>query len=147
LRRFFYDTAIFIYAFGGEHPYREPCARILELAESGRLKGEASADIVQEVLHHRYRQLRDRREAADRAEDVADLCRLHDVGRLDVLLATELFAEHPRLSARDAVFAAVALNAGVDAILTTDRGYDGIPGLERIDPADVDAVGRLAAPD
>jgi hypothetical protein len=45
----------------------------------------------------------------------------------------------PPLDARDAVFAALALNRGIDAILTTDRAFDGIADLERIDPTDEQA--------
>ncbi len=45
--------------------------------------------------------------------------------------------------ARDAVFAALALNRGIDAILATDRAFDGIEGLERIDPADEQTVSTL----
>jgi uncharacterized protein len=44
---------------------------------------------------------------------------------------------------RDAIFAAQALNRGIDAILSPDRGFDSIPGLERIDPADAEAVATL----
>ncbi len=51
---------------------------------------------------------------------------------------------HEDLGARDAVFAALAINRGIDAILTTDRAFEGISGLERIDPADERAITRLA---
>ena len=44
---------------------------------------------------------------------------------------------------RDAIFAAQALNREIDAILSPDRGFDGIDGLQRIDPADVEAVASL----
>jgi predicted nucleic acid-binding protein len=44
---------------------------------------------------------------------------------------------------RDAIFAAQALNRGIDAILSTDKDFDGVPGLQRIDPADTDAVAAL----
>lgn len=54
-----------------------------------------------------------------------------------------LFETNSRLDARDAVFAAVALNRGIDAILATDRAFDEVRGLERIDPADERAVATL----
>ena len=38
---------------------------------------------------------------------------------------------------RDAVHAATALTAGFTEIVTNDRGFDGIPGLRRIDPRDL----------
>lgn len=50
---------------------------------------------------------------------------------------------HDELNARDAVFAALAVNRGIDAILTTDRAFEGIDDLERIDPTDQRAVATL----
>lgn len=44
---------------------------------------------------------------------------------------------------RDAIFAAQALNRGIDAILSPDQDFDGIVGLERIDPTDANAVAML----
>ncbi len=55
-----------------------------------------------------------------------------------------LFETHPQLDARDAVFAGLALNRGIDAILATDRAFDDVDGLERIDPADSRRVAALA---
>jgi predicted nucleic acid-binding protein len=58
----------------------------------------------------------------------------------------DLFEAHSGLDGRDAVFAALALNRGIDAILATDRAFDEVDGLERIDPADQQAVAALAGP-
>ena len=57
--------------------------------------------------------------------------------------ALKLWCEHEQLDMRDAIFAAQALNRGIDAILSPDRGFGGIAGLERIDPADAKAVAAL----
>lgn len=143
MRRFLYDTSIFIYATGREHPYREPCRRILEMAEAGQLIGEASADLVQELVHQRTRRTGDRAESAEAARAAAEVCRLHPLEPDDVLRGLDLFEAHPSLDARDAMFAALALNRGIDALLATDRAFDQVDGLERIDPADAEAVGAL----
>jgi predicted nucleic acid-binding protein len=143
VRRFLYDTTIFVYALGREHPYREPCLRIIDLAEKGLLAGEISADLLQEVSHQRLRQTGSRQRATRNARNIAGLCEVLDVRRDDQMRALDLFESHSKLSARDAVFAAVALNRGIGAILSTDRGFDGIEGLERIDPADEEAVQSL----
>lgn len=143
MRRFLFDTNVFVYALGGTGPYREPCRTIVEHASAGRLDGEASADLIQELLHQRMRQTGDRTLAVATARRVQTLCQLHDVQESDVNLALWLFETHTRLSARDATFAAVALNRGVDAILSADRDFDEIPGLERIDPRDVAGVSSL----
>jgi hypothetical protein len=144
LRRFLYDTAIFIYAMGREHPYREPCRRILGLAGEERLMGEASADLIQELAHQRLRRTGNRHEAITAARTASALCRLHPLEPNDVMHGIDLFQQNPALDARDAVFAALALNRGIDAILATDRAFDEVAGLERIDPADERTIGTLA---
>ena len=145
MRRFLYDTSVFVFALGGEHRYRKPCRRVLELAARGELAGEASADLVQEFAHQRLRQTGDRGEAARSARDVAGVCRLHDVRIEDALGALDAFERSPRLAPGDAVFAALAARVGIDAILSADRDFDRVEGLERIDPADEMAVRALGA--
>ncbi|MGI8594768.1 MAG: type II toxin-antitoxin system VapC family toxin [Solirubrobacteraceae bacterium] len=144
MRRFLYDTNVFVYALGAEHPYQAPCAAVIARAQRGELRGEASVDLVQEFLHHRLRQTGDRSDAARYAREVAALCRLHELRPDDVPLALSLFERHSELSARDAFFAAVALNRRIDAILTADRDFESLPGLERVDPMDRAVVDTLA---
>jgi predicted nucleic acid-binding protein len=143
VKRFLYDTSIFVYALGGEHRYREPCREIVRRAAAGDLQGEASADLLQELVHQRARRTGDRREAAEAARNVAELAWWHPVEPNDVQRGIDLFETHDDLDARDAVFAALAINRGIDAILTTDRAFDKIDDLERIDPADKQAVAAL----
>lgn len=137
------DTNVFVYAIGGPSPYREPCRRIMELLATGEIEGEVSVDLVQEFLHQRFRRTGDRHAAAAAARHVSMLVALHDVTATESLRALALFARHEQLGARDTMFAAVALNRGLDAIVTADRGFDGIPGLRRIDPLDDDAVASI----
>lgn len=143
MRRFLYDTSIFVYALGGEHPYREPCREIVRRAAAGDLQGEASADLLQELTHQRARRTGDRLGAATAARSVATLAWWHPVEPNDVQRGIDLFETHDELNPRDAVFAALAINRGIDAILATDRAFDGIDNLERIDPADERAVAAL----
>lgn len=143
MRRFLYDTSIFVYALGGEHPYKEPCREIVRRAAAGDLQGEASADLLQEVMHQRARRTGDRLGAAKAARSVAALAWWHPVEPDDVRRGIDLFETHNELNARDAVFAALAINRGIDAILTTDQAFDAIDGLERIDPTDERAIATL----
>jgi len=143
VRRFLYDTAIFVYALGGEHPYREPCREIVRRATGGDLQGEASADLLQELMHQRARRTGDRLGAAKAARSVAMLAWWHSVEPNDVQRGIDLFEMHNELSGRDAVFAALAINRGIDAILSTDRTFDAVHGLERIDPTDERAIATL----
>ncbi|HEY8809300.1 MAG TPA: type II toxin-antitoxin system VapC family toxin [Solirubrobacterales bacterium] len=143
MRRFLYDTSIFVYALGGEHPYRETCREIVRRAAADDLQGEASADLPQELTHQRARRTGDRLGAAKAARSVAALAWWHPVEPNDVQRGIDLFERHNELNARDAVFAALAINRGIDAILTTDQAFDEVDGLERIDPADEVMVASL----
>jgi uncharacterized protein len=145
VRRFLFDTSVFVYALGREHPYRDPCRAIMSKGERGLIAGEASIELIHEFAHVRARRGVARATAARDARDIAATSRLHPVDRADVERALALWLEHERLDMRDAIFAAQALNRGIDTILSADRGFDGIPGLERIDPADPDAVASLTA--
>jgi predicted nucleic acid-binding protein len=49
--RVFFDATVFVYAVGGEHPLRRPCADLLTAVAHGQLTGETSALVVQEVVH------------------------------------------------------------------------------------------------
>jgi hypothetical protein len=146
LRRFLFDTSVFIYALGREHPYREPCRGIMSMGVEGQLAGEASVEMVHEFAHVRAKRGVARPTVVNDARAIAATSRLHPVERQDVERAFELWCEHDRLDLRDAIFAAQALNRDIDAILTPDRDFDGIAGLERIDPADAEAVATLSAP-
>lgn len=143
MRRFLFDTNVFIYALGGEHPYREPCRAILRELERRRVNAEASIELIHEFAYVRQRRMQSRADVAHWARRIGRSCPLHTVGPDDIERALDLWCEHEQLDMRDAIFAAQALNRGIDAILSPDRDFDGIPGLERIDPADADAVATL----
>lgn len=145
MRRFLFDTGVFVYALGDDHPYREPCRAIMENGRRGLLAAEASVELIHEFAYVRLRKGVSRRVAAQDARDIAATSKLHTVQPRDIDRALQLWCEHERLDMRDAIFAAQALNRGIDAILSPDRGFDGIPGLQRIDPADGDAVASLSA--
>lgn len=132
--RWLLDTAVFVYAVGTDHEYREPCRAIVEALAEQSVEGEISVEAVQEFLHQRVRRTGRRAEAVRLARHVASLCTVHDVTAADLHTALDLFQAHPQLHARDAVHAATALNRGIGAILTPDDAFDDIEGLTRIDP-------------
>ncbi|MDQ3630144.1 MAG: type II toxin-antitoxin system VapC family toxin [Actinomycetota bacterium] len=143
MTRFFVDSNVFLYALGAEHRYREPCRRLIEHADAGRLRPEASVELVQEVLWVRARRLDDRRQALQDARDVAELCVLHPLEARDLEAAMALYQNHATVTPRDAVHAATAIERGVGRIVSADRHLDAIPGLRRIDPVDIATVDGL----
>lgn len=145
MKRFLFDTNVFVYATGREHPLREPCRQILARSARGELRGELSADLLQELAFQRHRQTGDRAAACLDARRVAQSYVVHPLQVADVLRGLDLFERSDQLVGRDTSFAAVALGRGIDVILSADRGFDEVPGLTRVDPADDEAVGALAA--
>ncbi|HEV3070297.1 MAG TPA: type II toxin-antitoxin system VapC family toxin [Solirubrobacteraceae bacterium] len=143
MRRFLFDTGVFVYALGDEHRYREPCRAILREVQSRRLAAEASVELIHEFAYVRLRRLANRADAARSAHAISRSLSLHTVERGDIERALDLWSEHAQLDVRDAIFAAQALNRGIEAILSPDGDFDGIPGLQRIDPADAQAVATL----
>ena len=141
LDRVLLDSAIFIYAVGVDHPYRDPCRQLLEALEAERYRGEVSALAVEETLHQRACRTGDRESARRVARSVMTLCPVHDLTTADVALGLRLFGTSARLNARDVLHAATALNRGIPVVISPDKAFDDVPQLERLDP--MQAVARL----
>ncbi|HWL01468.1 MAG TPA: type II toxin-antitoxin system VapC family toxin [Microbacteriaceae bacterium] len=100
------------------------------------LRAYASTEMVQEVAFHRRRMTGDPKRAAQEARDVsAGIVMLafdHEI--LD--LALDLMATGT-IRGRDAVHAATAAVYGITKVISVDRGFDAVPGLERVDPREL----------
>lgn len=145
MRRAFLDTNVFVYAGGRDHPYRDPCKRVLRLVVQGRLAGETSVAVVQELVHVVRRRSESGEHAVSRGRDAVELVdTLHEVAPADLARALDLLERHPHLLTADALHAAVALERGIEVMLSADRHFDGLRGITRVDPADAAAVAQLA---
>ena len=51
----FVDTNIPIYAAGRDHPYKEPCARIIRAIAVNPARFLTDAEVLQELMHHYLR--------------------------------------------------------------------------------------------
>ena len=51
----------------------------------------------------------------------------------EIGIARDLINSVPSISARDALHAAVMQRAGITRILSYDRGFDVVPGIERLE--------------
>lgn len=143
MRRFLFDTTVFVHALGGDHPYRDPCRAILEQMQEGRLSGELSIELIHEFAYVRSRRGVSRQSAAESARDVARMAPVHKVASNDIERALDLWCKYERLDMRDAIFAAQAMNRGIQSIVSTDKDFDAIEGLTRVDPMDQSAVATL----
>lgn len=135
MRALFLDTTVLTVAAGGDDPRRGACIGVLAAARDGRARLHVSTEAIQELVFHRMRR-RDP-DAIALGRQLAVLCVVHPFDAEVLDDALELM-EHSPVRGRDAVHAATALRAGFDAIVSTDRGFDGVPGLRRTDPSDVD---------
>jgi hypothetical protein len=128
----FVDSNIPMYLVGSDHPNKAASARLLRRLVDEERRLVTDAEVLQEILH-RYVAI-DRRDAIQPAFDA--LLRLVDeVLPIDsdiVEGAKRIVMGSSKLSARDAVHAAVMERHGICEILTFDRGFDAAPGLSRI---------------
>jgi predicted nucleic acid-binding protein len=101
-------------------------------------------EVVQELLH-RYLALHIWPEGRRSIEEFVELMR----GRIepmivaDVEMAARLADTHAQLSARDLVHASVMHRIGCSFVVTADKGFDEIGGIERLDPMRVDEWAHL----
>ncbi len=142
LGRALLDTAVFVYAVGADHPYRDPCRRLLDPEALYRYGGEASVQAIQELLHQRTRRTGDRGGSVEVARAMAELCPLHELTPADLRTGLELFRQVPHLTGRDALHAATAINRDIPTIVSPDPDFDGIAQLQRLDP--IEAATRLS---
>lgn len=126
------DSNIPMYLVGAAHPHKIDAQRILErcIAEGQRLVTDV--EVLQEILH-RYVAIA-RRDAIQPAFD-AVLGVVDDVLTIelsDLERAKQIVLGATTLSARDAIHLAVMERHRIDRILSFDSGFDGFPGVTRI---------------
>lgn len=131
----FIDANVPIYAAGRDHPYKELCGRILRMVADKPEAFVTNSEVLQELLH---RYLATGRWALGRevVSSFAELmvARIEPVNPEDVLLAAEMASGHQDVSARDLVHAAVMRRLQVHQIISADRDFDRVAGIERLDP-------------
>lgn len=135
----FLDANIPIYAAGSRHPLKEPCHQVLELVAKHSRMFVTNAEVLQELLH-RYVALRMWPHPGMQVFERFALLmrdRVEPIRGADVEEAAILAGSYPQLSARDLVHAAVMTRLGLTQIVSADIGFDGIAGIERLDPAKV----------
>lgn len=119
-----------MYIVGTHHPNRTRATTTMAraIADSERLV--IDAEVLQEILH-RYVSIRRLDAVGPAMAAILDqVDAVFPMEREDVTLAAEI-VRTSRLSARDAIHVAVMRRRGVTRIMTFDRGFDGVEGIER----------------
>ena len=129
----FVDSNIPMYLIGKEHPRREDAVRALAELVRQNESLVSSAEVVQEILH-RYHAIRRREFVQPAIRLLVDLTEgeIFPVTLADTLRAGELLVSYPEVSSRDAVHLAVMEGHGIPRIMSFDRGFDAVTGIERI---------------
>ena len=128
----FVDANVPMYLIGSGHPNKRRAGDLIDaLAASGE-QFVTDVEVYQEILH-RYAAIR-RLEAVPAAFEALDdiVSEVLSFGRAEVGEAKDLLDATPGLSARDAIHLAVMRRAGVNRILSFDRAFDALPGVERV---------------
>jgi uncharacterized protein len=131
------DANVFMYAAGAAHEHKQPSVSFLSRVGRGELEVAVDAEVLQEVLH-RYRALGrwpEGRRVFDLVRTIVPEVVPVDAGAVDA--ARALLDEHPGLSARDALHAAVVRLVRAGALVSYDTDFDGIEGVRRLRPEDV----------
>ena len=129
----FVDSNVPMYLVGNPHPNRDRVEQTLARLASEQERLVTGVEVYQEILH-RYAAI-GRPEQINRA-----FRRLDDIvvdvltfGRQEIREAREILQSVPGISARDALHVAVMRSAGITQILSYDRGFDAVPGIERLE--------------
>ena len=131
---YFLDTNIFLYAAGGDHPYRQPCQHILRRVAEAELDATTSSEVVQEVLYVLMRRGLRTQAIALARNILAVFPALLEVGANEMNAACDLLESMPELPPRDAVHAATMLTHEIATIISADTHFDQLAQLKRIAP-------------
>lgn len=128
----FVDSNVPMYLVGASHPHKADAQRLLERCVADEQRLVTDAEALQEILH-RYAAIGRRDAIAPAFESLlAVVDEVFPVELVDVERARDVLLANPRLSARDALHAAVMERRSVSTILTFDAGFDALPGVTRL---------------
>ncbi len=133
---YFLDANVLMYAAGAAHPLREPCREALTRAVDQEVSLVTDAEVLQEILY-RYFSIGWAEVARAVYDSAIRLCdEVIPIDEGHTSRALELLLEHGELSSRDAIHTATMEDHGLDRLLSTDRDFDALDQVERIDPAE-----------
>ena len=132
----FLDVNIPMYAAGQPHHYKDACVWVMGEIARGRLTAVINTEIIQEILY-RYGALQRWEIATAMSTNLLTLVPVvYPVSAADICLTVKLFQRHaPQgIKARDLIHVAVMQNNGLTQIISTDKHFDLIDGITRLDP-------------
>jgi hypothetical protein len=131
----FIDSSVIMYAGGDEHPLRAPCVRIMDEVRQRMVDATTSAEVVQEILHRFVAVRRHELGVAMARSTLEMFTPVLPITHRVMDRMPDLVERYPALAARDLVHVATCLEEGIGEIVSTDRGFDTVVEVSRIDPA------------
>lgn len=132
----FIDTAIIMYAAGGEHPLRAPSRNILQRIGDGDLDGVVSVEVIQEIVHRFTRIGRSGIGQAQAIEAMDLFAPVLPITHALMRRVPELAARYPRLDSRGVVHVATCIHEGISEMISPDLAFDQVAEVRRIDPSE-----------
>ena len=132
----FLDANIFMYAAGKPHPYKESCLQILHAVENQQITAVTNVEVLQELLY-RYHHI----QLPDKGITLCEYIHEYPITILpvtsdDMMRAIRIIKQSKKstLKPRDALHVATMQNNNITQILSADKHFDRISGIQRIDP-------------
>ena len=128
------DTTVLVYAKGHDHPLRDPCRELIAAIADRRLEATTTVEVIREFVHVRARR-RGRADAAALGRDYSELLSplLSPTGD-DLAVGLAMFERNEALGAFDAVLAACAARAGMQALVSADAAFAGVAEVSHVVP-------------
>ncbi len=128
----FLDSNIPMYLIGAKHPNKSRSKELLEELIHNKERLVTSVEVYQEILH-RFTSIK-RTDAIEPAMDTlsALVDEVFSFGMAEIRSARSHISAIDGISARDALHVAVMETAGVQRVLSFDKGFDQCPGIERL---------------
>lgn len=127
-----------MYSAGTAHPLKGPSIQVLRLIQDYPSQFVTSAEMLQEIFQ-RYLAIRNWSVGRALFDRVTTLMRdrIQPIYNRDVQEAATLADINPTAKARDLLHVAVMNRLQINRIVSTDRDFDRIDGIERLDPMKV----------
>ena len=128
----FVDSNVPMYLVGAPHPNKDRVKKLLERLIEEKERFVTDVAVYQEILH-RYTAIR-QPDAIDAAFASLDAItdEIMTFGMSEIRAAREMISSVDGISARDALHVSIMRSAGVNRILSMDRGFDACVGIERL---------------
>lgn len=129
----FVDSNVPMYLVGSPHPNRDRAAHAIDRLKAVPEVLVTDVEVYQEIFH-RFSSIGRHSAIGEGFKTLDDIVvQVLSFGMSELHEARDIVLAVPGISARDALHVAVMRSAGITRILSYDRGFDAVPGIERLE--------------